>query len=369
MENLETQERVLNETRVYRGDDLFREIVPRLRAEFQEGALFFLYEDGQKDIADKLIAELKKGGYRLCISCQSEFDDEGASETVPDYARYVFALGATKTAVVAKDVADKLNVGWSLYMTAPDGDDFMCKNAPNQVFIDENVLIKCSCEQIAAGYGILLSKKFSAFEDAFSEKVLSKKRAFGNDFDIEKVKTAGDLAESLLTFSSKKKTADSAERMAKIMRALALKKGRKPRLDGEYRFLASAAISSFYSAFLGAPSIDGAPPAEREIAFDKLSALKVESITPKCVDFFDINGYFRIDYILSEYRMDLLEKLAGIDVHGMQRFWRRLYDDAGYWLKSEISASETLSCMALAGAVSDNLLGYAYASGFMKKFG
>lgn len=64
--------------------------------------------------------------------------------------------------------------------------------------------------------------------------------------------------------------------------------------------------------------------------------------------------------------MDLLEKLAGIDVHGMQRFWRRLYDDAGYWLKSEISASETLSCMALAGAVSDNLLGYAYASGFMK---
>ena len=101
MENLETQERVLNETRVYRGDDLFREIVPRLRAEFQEGALFFLYEDGQKDLADKLIAELKKGGYRLCISCQSEFGNEGASETVPDYARYVFALGATKTAGVA----------------------------------------------------------------------------------------------------------------------------------------------------------------------------------------------------------------------------------------------------------------------------
>lgn len=174
MENLETQERVLNETRVYRGSDLFKEILPRLRAEFREGALFFLYEDGQKDLADKLIAELKKGGYRLCISCQSEFGNEGASETVPDYARYVFALGATKTAGVAKGVADKLNVGWSLYLTAPDGDDFMCKNAPNQVFIDENVLIKCSCEQIAAGYGILLSKKFSAFEDAFSEKVLSK---------------------------------------------------------------------------------------------------------------------------------------------------------------------------------------------------
>ena len=82
MENLETQERVLNETRVYRGDDLFREIVPRLHAEFKEGEPFFLYEDGEKVSADKLIAELKKGGYRLCISCQSEFDNKGASETV-----------------------------------------------------------------------------------------------------------------------------------------------------------------------------------------------------------------------------------------------------------------------------------------------
>ena len=67
--------------------------------------------------------------------------------------------------------------------------------------------------------------------------------------------------------------------------------------------------------------------------------------------------------------MDLLEKLSGIDLHGMQRFWRRLYPDAGYWLKSEISAKEMLHTLALAGAQSDNLLGYAYASGILKKIG
>lgn len=50
MENLETQERVLNETRVYRGDDLLREVVPRLRAEFQEGALFFYTKTNKKTL-------------------------------------------------------------------------------------------------------------------------------------------------------------------------------------------------------------------------------------------------------------------------------------------------------------------------------
>ena len=87
----------------------------------------------------------------------------------------------------------------------------------------------------------------------------------------------------------------------------------------------------------------------------------------KCVDFFDINGYFRISYILGEYRLDLLEKLAGADVHSMQRFWRRLYLDAGYWLKSEICASEVIECMRLAGATSDSLAGYAFASGILDR--
>lgn len=50
MENLETQERVLNETRVYRGSDLFKEILPRLRAEFREGALFFYTKTDKKTL-------------------------------------------------------------------------------------------------------------------------------------------------------------------------------------------------------------------------------------------------------------------------------------------------------------------------------
>ena len=209
----------------------------------------------------------------------------------------------------------------------------------------------------------------------FANKVLS---AENQDMTAEKQTNMtayakvdnAELAYMLLKASSEKCGDDSADKMAKLLYAKALSQGKKPRLLGEYKFLCASLITAFYSAFLGAPSIDAMPPACVSDALDEIASLPFGvSNESKCVDFFDINGYFRINYILSEYRMDLLEKLSGIDLHGMQRFWRRLYPDAGYWLKSEISAKEMLHTLALAGAQSDNLLGYAYASGILKKIG
>ena len=127
-------------------------------------------------------------------------------------------------------------------------------------------------------------------------------------------------------------------------------------------------ITSFYSAYLGAPSIDVMPPACREIAADALSDLGIEDKRCKSVDFFDLNGYFKISYILSEYRTDLLDKLGSADFHTSQRFWRRLYPDAGYWLKGEITCKDLSDCLALAGERSENLLGFAYASGVLSGY-
>ena len=40
-----------------------------------------------------------------------------------------------------------------------------------------------------------------------------------------------------------------------------------------------------------------------------------------------------------------------------------VYDDAGFWLKSELTAKDMMRAMRLAGRVSDNLLGFAYSIG------
>ena len=209
----------------------------------------------------------------------------------------------------------------------------------------------------------MLSQKFAEFERAFQKTVLGEKV---KQFAVETSSCSlSELAYRLIEISSRKQGKDTAERMAEVMSALALSKGKTPRLTGEYRFLASAVLTSFYSAYLSSPSIDCAPPACVFDSVDKLQSLGIEVDRGEVVDFFDINGYFRIGYILGEYRLDLLEKLASIDLHGMQRFWRRLYIDAGYWLKSEITASEVLECMRLASVESRSLAGYAFASGML----
>lgn len=371
MENLQIERRNVKDTDVFIGENIIKEMLPRVRTVFEEGALFVVYEKEQESVATALMQEMKRGGYRVFASeiRGENYGGEGVqSADIPEYVRFVFAVGEELASREAKRICEDKNIEWALIMCTPSCDEIMKGKSPKQVFIDTEVIDKSAKERVAAGYGHLLSLQFSAFECAFSSKVLGVcKSTFAADC---KGISNGELAFLLLKLSSEKTWEDSADKMAKLLVAKALSEGKKPRLLGEYKFLCACLITSFYSAFLGAPSIDAMPPACRDDALDEIVSLPIDlSNEGKCVDFFDINSYFRINYIMSEYRMDLLEKLAGIDLHGMQRFWRRLYPDAGYWLKSEISAKEMLHFLCLAGAKSDNLLGYAYASGMLKKIG
>lgn len=374
MENT-VEKRAIGNCDVYVGEDFLHGITPYLRASFEEGALLCLYDWHLQSLAEDIMIHLKRDGYRVFAKSVKSFRSQDGEKRsfeeeygdIPDFTRYVLAIGAGSVASEAKKVCKRLDIGWSLILSAPSTDTIMQGNCPNQVFIDKNVLVNCDIECIASGYGILMSSGLSSFENFFGRKVLAKNTADKDVADYKDMDVLG-LAYKLLELSYQKEE-DSADIIAQILYFHAKKKGRVPRLIGEYKFLASALLIAFYSAFLGAPSIDIMPPANSSADKDKLASLSKEFCDgEKSVDFFDYNSYFKISYILGEYRMDLLDKLSGIDIHSMQRFWRRLYPDAGYWLKGEISADAMLKCLTLAGAKSDSLLGYAYASGVMAKF-
>lgn len=354
--------RTIKNCEVFIGSGLEKEFLPRFRSVFEGGTLCVVYENESIELACLIMRELKRGGYRVFAKCVNEDGD------VPEFARFVFCMGDGDAIVLAKQIASKLDVGWALFVTAPTDDNVMCDNSPKQVFIDQNVLINCRNEQIAAGYGILLSSRVTAFENQFKRCVLDI-----SDTPIEQVETEqidrSELVFRILNLSANKTTKSGVELVGSVMRALALSKGMTPRLDGEYRFLAGCVLNSLYSFFLGSPSIDCALPPCVVDDMDRLKSLAINVENKcKCIDFFDVSSYFRISYILSEYRLDLLEKLASVDMRSTERFWRRLYKDAGYWLKSEITASEVLLCVYLAGVMSDGLLGYIYALGMMNKF-
>lgn len=356
------EKRTLKDCDVFIGRGLEKEFLPRLEGVFESGTLVVVYENESILLACTLMRELKRGGYRVMAKCVQEESE------VEEFARYVFCVGEDDAIALAKQISKELNVGWSLFVVAPTSDDVMCNNPPKQVFIDENVLLKCQNEQLGAGYGVLLSSRVTAFENEFMRCVLDSQTPdieIADGMDIDRC----ELVYDILKLSANKTSSSGVELVGKVMRAMAFGKGKTPRREGEYRFLAGAVLSALYSSFLGSLSIDCTPPPCVYEDLDRLNSLAINVENRcKCIDFFDVSSYFRISYILSEYRLDLLDKLGGVDMRGVERFWRRLYKDAGYWLKGEITASEVLECVYLAGVMSDGLLGYVYALGMMNKF-
>jgi hypothetical protein len=358
----------VGETAVYTGAGIIQEIPQTVSSVFCDGFLCVLYDANLRAAAQLCAAAFKAAGYRVLFTSAEE------EKNLPEYVRFVFAVGAGKAAACAKSVAKRMGIEYDLLLTAPTTDTILCIKAPKQVFIDENIIVNCPKRCVAAGWGIVLSQSIKNFEDYFADKVLCendnarlKKAPYKElPYDCDNIA----LAVRLLELSLNKNMSDSAEIMAVLLSEGAKKKGKTPRLIGEYKFVCASALSVFYSSYLGSPAIDVTPPAERDEIFDAIALscnIPRENIS-KRIDFFDCSRYFRISYILSEYRMDLLEKLSGAEFHTVQRFWRRIYTDAGYWLKSALSVKDVTQALCMASVLSDGLLGFVGASGFTSGF-
>ena len=90
MNNSIIEKRVVCGADVFSGKDLTPQILPRLRSVFEEGALCVVYENEYEDVATALCQELKRGGYRVFLTNAYQ----GKIQDVPEYVRYVFAVGA-----------------------------------------------------------------------------------------------------------------------------------------------------------------------------------------------------------------------------------------------------------------------------------
>ena len=345
--------------------DCFKLVPDKIAEVSKEGAIVLAYDKNLKDYALKLGDALRVLKRRIFLCELKKDKDENVA--LPEYIRYVIGVGCGFAAAKSDQLAKGLGVGWSLLLTAPTTDTILQGKSPKHVFIDENTLINCPKCQIAAGYGHLYSQSIAAFESEFARDILSLDTPINKPVEIKSNMTNVDLALALLEASHDKVGEDSADAAAKILFESKLAKGEKPRLIGEYKFVISSYLALLYSSILSSPAIDTLPPPILTDCLDELGATfhKNPLNTAKSIDFFEINSYFRISYILSEYRTDLIERLSQIDLHKSQRMWRRIYDDAGYFLKSALTVKDVRHAVWLAGSVSNNLLGYAYASGIL----
>lgn len=382
----------IGDTDVYLGENMASILPTLIPEESKAGHVAIVYPVDLADLAFSVMAEFKKNkiSYYEC-KIKGDKDDKALKDVmqIPEYVRYVVGIGTGKVAMLCSYVATVYNVEFALFVTAPSSDRFLfctdkIKNAKvaKLLVADIDVLENCPRPLLAAGWGIALSEKLRIFEKCVASKtdnknLLQSKRgeSMADAFDREIKKSTIELSPnvdelfwylvSLSEVKRKEKFVGGVDTFSEI-----LSLSDKSRHRGEYAFVAAYVLWGYYKNFLKVATDDVLLPP------DKIKSMKL--LEKKCglsfnlllkrIDFLTVNGYFRIKYIVEEYRPDLLNCLDKIDYSVGQRRWRRLYDDAGFWLKENFSSKELLSIMALAGEMSKGLLGYAKATGALEDY-
>lgn len=371
------------------GKGNLKRISDYLSKTFDKGNVLVVFDEKSKDVADDVVRYLLKGGYFVRTAKTSGM--AAKLPAVDECVKYIVGVGGGEVADDARLLAKRQGVRYSLAMTAPDNDNFasdgayilneyVYTGAPEFVVIDEEIVEKSTGVDSAAGYGRAFSCLVGLFDVDF------KKLMFAMDFNESAVNTVADgikifeskknednfkirLARLMFTISKAKNDLDmKAESADAVARVMTEKFGRT---FGENSFLAAYMILNVYRLYLESDAADTLVPEDIVLTLKTLEKMRVVNYNKYMSDLAvtTATDYLKQTFILSEYRREMYERLDGMDLPAVAKFWRRLYDDAGFWLKRYASSDELFKVMALASELSEGgLLKYVKRTGFFERF-
>lgn len=371
------------------GKGNLKKISDCLSKTFDKGNVLVVFDEKSSNVSDDVVRYLLKGGYFVRTA-----ETHGKAEELPavdECVKYIVGVGGGGVADDARLLAKRQSVGYSIVITAPDNDNFasdgayimneyVYTGAPDFVLIDEEIVEKSTGATAAAGYGRAFSCLVGLFDADF------KKLMFARDFDESAVNT---VAESIKIFESKKNDDNFKTRLARLMFTISKAKNNLDmkaesadavarvmtekfgRTFGENSFLAAYMILNVYRLYLESDATDTLIPEDIVLTLKTLEKMRVVNYNNYMSDLSvtTATDYLKQTFILSEYRREMYERLDGMDLPAVAKFWRRLYDDAGFWLKRYASSDELFKVMALASELSEGgLLKYVKRTGFFERF-
>ena len=348
----------VGETEVYTGRALRESLAEYLDALAGGGRVLVTW-DGEGGNEAKRTTEALRG-FGLRVTEKPDADVCEAEEN----CLVVLGVGGERAASAAKRAAADRGADCVLMPVIPCEDGLLAGGRVTAVCLDAEVLEGAPRDSLAAAAGILFALPLRRFEDVYAEKVLAEPHAEERVSAPSEGDGIADTAVKVMRAGASGRRY-AADVTAEMLRLIALSKGKKPRRKGEYVFVAACALAAFYKAYLSSPAADTLIPADHCRALDELVRLNggEEGNIIQAFDIFDVSGYFRINYILGEYRLDLIAELAGAELGTSARRWRRMYEDAGFWMKSAFTSGDMIRAMALAGETAGGLLGFASATG------
>lgn len=369
--------------RIETGEGAMKKLPEVCKELVAQGRVGIACDENVRTIAEEAERLLVRAGYRTKLFCSAPGDAYGQSQTLSgasEDVRLWVAVGCGSVADAVRYVANARKNEWVLVLTAPTTDAVLypycefVRNGTRETFpaappiaaiADYTVIENAPKFTIAAGYGTLLSKLVRTF-DFYFDKLTDKRRCsyltsefeenltdFFNTQSCESVSLR--VCRTLLRLGIISQLADEIDfcQGSEYFSSLCLRsRCGNSRLTGE-----NAAICSFLSYCV----LDSYLAVSPEDLF-------IPSSLPEHIRFLDKqcgqNGITLLShakrnrgseadlYVLKEYAPDLDAKLRELfgNAKGSARQFRRLYDDAGYWLGSYCTRDVALRTVCAASA-------------------
>ncbi len=384
------------------GEGAMQKLAPVCKRIIAEGRVGIVCDENVRHIAEQAESLLVRAGYRTRIftyPARFESTREAAEKLInaSEDVRLWVAVGAGSVSETVRYAASCRANEWILLMTAPTTDYMLypycdytengvrviCKAAPPvAVIADYSVIESAPKYTVAAGYGTLVSKLVKAFDLYFDEitdrgrcKFLSAEFTENlTEFFITQSCESLSLriCRTLIRLGIVAQLADETDftQGGEYFAAYCLSSQcRKVRLPGENAAIVALIAYCILNGYLTACPDDLYVPSSIPEYFrylDKTCLISAISLLCNAKKNEESEAHL---YVLKEYSQDLLAKLKELfsNPNGIARQFRRLYDDAGYWLCSYCPRESALKTVAAAyAAYSDGLLSSVVSGGALE---
>lgn len=364
-----------------------------------EGRVGVVCDKNVRHIAENAERLLVRAGYRTRLFCYPENYESTREQSrklteAPEDIRLWVAVGCGSIADTVRYAAACRANPWVLVMTAPTTDAVLypyCDyiengvrvtfraDPPLAVIADYQTIESAPKNTVAAGYGTLISKLARAFDFYFDE-ITSKRfcseltseftenlSAFFDNESCEALSVR--ICRALIRLGITAQLADETDfcQGGEYLSARCLRlQCKDKRLTGENAAICAFTAYCILGSYLSVPSPDLCIPAslpefyrylDKNCALNNISLLNAAK--PERKDESDL-------YVLKEYAADLKDKLSSLflNANGMAKQFRRLYEDAGYWLGEYCSVRDAFRTVCAAYAAhGDGLLSSLAAGG------
>lgn len=363
-------------------------------------------DDVDQTTPDGLERALLKRGYKVDRLNALPFSPIFDVQEIEDDVRLLIAYGGSALIEFCKLVAFRLDIKLVAF---PVGFEYGCvlsddavlvsegravkveAKRPDLVVIDYDGLMRAGEDVIASGYGRVLACMVGIYDYYFAGKVygtpfcteimnatlIAATRVIKEEGDVRSrygLRLLSDSALRLAIFAEIAGNISGGEHQLAVTleRYLAVRT-RDKRLFGENLYISAVLVSGLYKTFLRAkPFRLTVPPARcRSVVMmrrllmipDTYSLGFLRGYTPaKTVDEFKLN-------LFREELLDVAEKIHLLVLEG-QNVMRRVYSDAGFFMKYYVGTEEMLALLTLAPdyAEGQTLLTYVKDCGLMEHF-